>query len=50
MSELQHIPGADVHPRSSTSRLVPIVVSTLMVLVAMTLGWFALELFLASVV
>ncbi len=50
MHDTQQIPGADIQPPPPTGRVVKIVGSSLLVLVALSLGWLALQLFLASVV
>jgi hypothetical protein len=50
MHESQSISGADIHPHSYAGRLVKIVDASLLVLVAIWLGWAGFQLFLASVV
>lgn len=50
MQDSQRVPGADTNPPWRASRLVKVVVLSLLVLVAMSLGWLGLQLFLASVV
>lgn len=50
MHESRRIPGADIRPPSHSGRFVKIVVASLLVLVAVLLGWIGFELFLASVV
>jgi hypothetical protein len=50
MHDSQRVPGAATGRRWRSGRLVKIVVSFLLVLVVMSLGWLGLQLFLASVV
>ena len=50
MNHSQRVPGAHNQPYWLASRLVRVVLWSLLVLVAVSLGWLGFQLFLASVV
>ena len=50
MHDTQRFPDAETQIHLRTGRLVKVAVSSLLVLVAVALGWLGFHLFLASVV